>query len=73
MEEDVTWTEVLSSRVSKVGYSPSTQKLFVQWSKGWKTSIYFDVPADFADEFTKSWSIGSAVNTMLGGYQRDDV
>lgn len=67
MEDDITWTEVLSSRVSKVGYSPSTQHLYVQWAKGGKTSMYSDVPPDVADDFTKSWSVGEAVNSMLAG------
>lgn len=67
MEEDVTWTDVLSSRISKVGYSPSSQTLYVSWSKGGKTSAYLQVPAAIADDFTKSWSVGEAVNSMLNG------
>lgn len=73
MEEDINWTDVLSSRVSKVGYSPSTQTLFVVWAKGGKTSAYQGVPPDVADQFTKSWSVGSAVNSMLSGYPMEYV
>lgn len=67
MEEDISWTDVLSSRVSKVGYSPSAQTLYVAWAKGGKTSAYLAVPPDVADQFTKSWSVGEAVNSLLNG------
>ena len=67
MEEDITWKDVLSSRVQRVGYSPSGQALYVAWAKGGKVSRYSDVPPDVADEFTKSWSVGEAVNSMLAG------
>ena len=67
MEDDVTWTEVLSSRVNRVGYSPTGQALYVEWSKGGKTSRYSNVGPDVADKFVKSWSVGEAVNTMLAG------
>lgn len=67
MEDDITWTEPLSTRVSKIGYSPSSQHLYVVWSKGGKTSMYSDVPSDVADDFAKSWSVGEAVNSMLTG------
>ena len=63
----MTWTDVLSSRVTKVGYSPTAQALFVEWSKGGKTSRYSNVPPDVANDFMKSWSVGEAVNTMLTG------
>jgi hypothetical protein len=67
MEDDIIWTEALSSRVNKVGYSPTGQALYVEWSKGGKTSRYANVPPDVADSFAKSWSVGEAVNTMLTG------
>jgi hypothetical protein len=73
MEDDIIWTEVLSSRVNKVGYSPSAQHLYVIWARGGKVSMYSDVPADIADQFAKSWSVGSAVNTMLNGYPMEYV
>ena len=67
MEDDVQWTEVLSSRVNRVGYSPAGQALYVEWNKGGKTSRYSNVGPDVADKFVKSWSVGEAVNTMLAG------
>ena len=66
-DDDVIWKDVLSSRVDRVGYSPSTQTLFVTWAKGGKTSAYMNVPPDVADAFSKSWSVGQAVNEMLTG------
>lgn len=67
-EQDIAWTDVLSSRVSKTGYDAVEAKLYVVWASG-RTSVYHDVPADIADDFTKSWSVGSAVNSMLGSYR----
>jgi len=71
-EQDIVWTDVLSSRVQRVGYDQAASQLYVQWASG-RTSRYSDVPADVADEFTKSWSVGSAVNTMLAPYRMDYV
>jgi hypothetical protein len=67
-EDDIAWTDVLSSRVTRVGYDDKDAKLYVEWSRG-RTSVYHDVPADVANDFTKSWSVGSAVNGMLSGYR----
>lgn len=67
MEDDVVWKDVFSSRVDRVGYSPSGQYLYVEWSKGGKTSRYAGVQPEVADEFSKAWSVGEAVNTMLAG------
>jgi hypothetical protein len=66
-EDNIVWKSVLSSRVSRVGYDSETQELFVEWAKG-KMSVYEGVPADVADDFSKSWSVGSAVNDLLSGY-----
>ena len=74
MSEDTTqWTEVLSSRVSKVGYDSETLTLFVVWARGGKVSAYHNVPPDVADEFAKSWSVGLSVNSMLSGYEMNYV
>lgn len=67
-EENINWTDVLSSRVNKVGYDAAEKTLYVEWKSG-RMSAYHDVPADVADEFTKSWSVGSAVNTILASYR----
>jgi KTSC domain len=66
-DEDIAWTEVLSSRVNRVGYDDKDSKLYVEWSRG-RISVYRDVPPDVADVFTKSWSVGGAVNDMLSAY-----
>jgi hypothetical protein len=66
-DEDIAWTEVLSSRVTRVGYDDKDSKLYVEWARG-RTSVYSDVPPDVADAFTKSWSVGRAVNDMLSAY-----
>lgn len=65
---NIDWTEVLSSRVQKVGYDAKANHLYVVWSSG-RTSRYEGVPPDIADDFTKSWSVGGAVNTMLSAYR----
>lgn len=67
-DPDIVWTDVLSSRVQRVGYDAPQGQLHVIWASG-RESIYHDVPADVADDFVKSWSVGSAVNTMLGSYR----
>jgi hypothetical protein len=66
--DNIVWTEVLSSRVQKVGYDEDNARLYVVWSRG-RTSVYHDVPGNVADDFTKSWSVGSAVNDMLSSYR----
>jgi hypothetical protein len=67
-EPDINWTDVLSSRVTKVGYDAANAQLYVVWARG-RTSVYHGVPADVADEFSKSWSVGEAVNSMLAPYR----
>jgi hypothetical protein len=59
-----TMTPVYSSHVQAIGHDPDTGDLHVSW-KGGKTSIYSNVPADLADQVTKSWSVGQAVQTMI--------
>jgi hypothetical protein len=66
--DNVVWTDVLSSRVQRVGYDEDNSKLHVLWARG-RTSVYHDVPADVADEFTKSWSVGGRVNDLLSSYR----
>jgi KTSC domain len=68
-DEDVAWTDVLSTRVTRVGYDDKDSKLYVEWSRTGRTSVYHDVPPDVADEFTKSWSVGSRVNDLLSSYR----
>jgi hypothetical protein len=69
---NIAWTDVLSSRVQRVGYDADASNLYVTWASG-RTSRYRGVPADTADEFTRSWSVGSAVNSMLSSYPMDYV
>lgn len=66
---DATWVDVLSDRVQRVGYVPDTQTLLVTWKRG-KTSAYEGVPPDVADEVSKSWSVGSALNERVIGKYR---
>ncbi len=67
-EGEITWTDVLSSRVQRVGYDARDSALYVVWTSG-RTSRYEGVPSDVADDFTKSWSVGSSVNSMLSAYR----
>jgi hypothetical protein len=68
-DEDIAWTDVLSSRVTRVGYDDKDSKLYVEWSRSGRTSVYHDVPPDVANDFTKTWSVGVAVNEMLSSYK----
>jgi hypothetical protein len=55
---------VYSSHVSKIGHSPDTQELFVQWDNG-KTSVYSGVSAQLAEDVRTSWSIGRAIQEQI--------
>lgn len=61
----VTWQEVFSSNVSRIGYDDETQTLLVQWAKGGKTSAYEQVPPDVADEAARNWSVGQYINDSI--------
>jgi len=52
---------VFSSSVDSIGYDPETQALHVAWAGG-KTSVYRGVPADVAEDASKSWSVGTFLN-----------
>lgn len=68
-DDDIIWTDVVSDRVSRVGYDAKASQLYVVWARSGRTSRYDAVPADVADDFTKSWSVGQAVNTMLSPFK----
>lgn len=59
-------TPVYSSHVNKIGHSPETQELFVQWDTG-KTSVYSGVSATLAEDISKSWSVGKALKEQVVG------
>lgn len=63
---DVVWKDVFSSRVTRVGYDPETQTLYLQFPRG-KTAAYQGVPPDVAEECAKSWSIGEFMNSKIVG------
>jgi KTSC domain len=52
---------VFSSNVDSIGYDVDTQELHVAWAGG-KTSVYRGVPADVAEDASKSWSVGQFLN-----------
>jgi len=59
-------TPVWSSHVTAIGHDPDTNELHVTWDTN-RTSVYSGVPADLADQVTKSWSVGEALRTMVKG------
>lgn len=56
--------EIYSSHVDRIGYSSDTQELHVCW-RGGKTSVYTGVPADLANQVSKSWSVGKAIKEQI--------
>jgi hypothetical protein len=59
--------EVDSSHVSRIGYSPPDQELWVDWDTG-KTSVYQGVPPKLAANVMTSWSVGQALRTDIKGH-----
>ena len=60
---DPVMKSVFSSNVAKVGYNGDTQELWVEWNSG-RVSAYGGVTADQADEISRAWSVGQAVNQL---------
>ena len=53
--------DIFSSHVGRVGYSPDTQELFVEWQGTGKTSVYSGVPQAVANQTMNAWSVGKAL------------
>lgn len=53
--------EVYSSAVAAIGYDEATRELHVQWARGGRTSVYYDVPPEVAERVANAPSIGSAL------------
>lgn len=60
----VTWTDVFSSNVSRIGYDDETQSMVVEWSRG-KTSRYKGVSPELAESVSRSWSVGTAIREQI--------
>lgn len=65
-EDNIVWTSVLSSWAAEIGYDAESQTMFVKWAKG-GVSAYEGVPADVAEEVSKSWSVGDSLKTKIIG------
>lgn len=59
-------TEVKSSSIKAVGYSPETQKLEIEFHGG-RVYRYTEVPADVAKDFLAAESIGKAFASDIRG------
>jgi len=62
----VTWKEVFSSNVSRLGYQNDPPALLVEWVKG-KTSEYAGVDEKLFEELTRAPSVGNALNMEVKG------
>ena len=60
----VTWKDVFSSHVGRVGYDDETGEMLVEWKSG-KVSGYAGVSADMVDDIAKSYSVGDRLNNEI--------
>lgn len=61
----ITWKDVHSDMVERVGYDSETQELQVKWRRTGRVSIYSDVPPDVAQQAMTAWSIGEYLNESV--------
>lgn len=63
----ISWRDVHSEVVERVGYDIDTSELFVTWRRGGRTSIYSDVPPDVANQAATAWSVGKFLDEKVKG------
>jgi hypothetical protein len=60
----VTWLNVFSSHVNRVGYDDETGEMLVEWDSG-KVSAYKGVPAETVESISKSPSVGAEIRDSI--------
>lgn len=61
----ISWRDVHSDMVERIGYNFEAAELFVKWRRGGRVSIYSDVPPDVANQAMTAWSIGDYLNESV--------
>ncbi|KKK77677.1 hypothetical protein LCGC14_2851170 [marine sediment metagenome] len=62
-------TEVESSHIEAIGYDSGVQQVRVRF-KGGATYVYYDVPANIANNFIEAESVGEYLNEHIKGEYR---
>jgi hypothetical protein len=63
----VTWRDVFSSHVNRVGHDDATGEMLVEWKSG-KVSAYEGVAAEKVDEISRSYSIGERLKDIKSNH-----
>jgi hypothetical protein len=58
----ISWKDVHSEMVERIGYSAYDQELHVKWRRTGRVSIYEGVPPDVANQAMTAWSVGEYLN-----------